>query len=147
MGVVDDVVAYLTAQGLVGGNTGWPVLRRHMTDQPLTVGGAVPDQLVVVAEDGGTAPEMKASFGIGDAAIEDPAVLVTVRGAAWDGDGTYAKAAGILAALHGLRGVQLVASGTTYLRTRAQTPEPIFAGFDDAGRPRHTLSVMFMRFV
>lgn len=147
MGVVDDVTTYLTAQGLVGGNTGWPVVRRRMTDAPLTVGGAVPDQLVVVAEDGGPAPELSATSGIGDSAIEDPAVLVTVRAAAWDGDGSRTKAAAILSALHGLRNVQLVAAGTKYLRLRAQTPEPIFTGYDETGRPIHTVSVMLMRFV
>lgn len=147
MSAVDDVVAYLTTQGLVGGASGWPVVRRRLTDAPLTVGGPVPDQLVVVAEDGGTAPEMSANQGVGDSALEDPAVLVTVRAAAWDGDSSRIKATAILVALHGLLGVQLVPSGQFYLRLRAQTPEPIFAGFDDIGRPRHTVSIMLMRFV
>jgi len=147
MSVVTDVVAYLTAQGIVGGSTGWPIQRRRLDDTPTTPGAAVPDQLVVVQEDGGQAPEIHASAGIGDAAIGDPAVLVTVRGKAWDGDGSLAKAVALHTALHGLRNVQLVTNGTTYLRLRAQTPEPVFAGFDDAGRPRHTFSIMLMRFV
>jgi len=131
---VDDVFTFIGAGGspLAGGNSGWSLVRRKMGDDPIE------DQVVVVAEDGGVLPEIKANSGIGDAAVKDPGVLVTVRAAQWDGDASKAKAAAILAALHGQRNVTL--GSTVYYRVRALTPEPIFAGFDDTGRPRHTVA-------
>lgn len=133
MSRVDDVVAYLTAQTLAGGSTGWDLILRKMGDTPIK------DQVVVVSEDGGPEPEIKTAAGIGSAAVGDGGVLITVRAKEWDGNTSKAKAVAILAALHGLRNVQLVGGGTTYYRIRALTPEPVFAGFDDTGRPRHTV--------
>ena len=98
------------------------------------------DQAVVVAEDGGPSGEIHTASGMGDSAIQDRGVMVMVRAAAWDGDASRTKAAAILAALHGLRNVQLVSGGTLYYRVRAMTPEAVFAGFDDTGRPRHTIA-------
>ena len=138
MSAIDDVFTYLgpsPGQGLAGGVTGWALVRRRMGDPPTFT-----DQAVVVAEDGGRSPEIKAASGIGNAAIQDPGVMVMVRAGAWDGDACKAKAAAILAALHGLRNVQLVVAGITYYRVRAMTPEPVFAGFDETGRPRHTIA-------
>ncbi len=138
MSAVDDVFTYLgpsPGQGLAGGATGWALVRRRMGDPPTFA-----DQAVVVAEDGGPTPEIKAASGIGAAAVQDPGVLVTVRAGAWDGDASKVKAAAILAALHGKLNIQLVSGGTTYYRVRAMTPEPIFAGFDETGRPRHTIA-------
>lgn len=137
MSVVDDVMVYIVAQNspaIVGGATGWDIFRRRMTDEPSK------DQVVVVSEDGGPEPEIKTSVGIGNAAVSDAGVLVSVRGKQWDGDSSKNKAFEIWTLLHGKRNIQLVApSGTTYYRIRALTPEPIFAGFDDTGRPRHTV--------
>lgn len=133
MPAVDDVFAYLVAQNLVKGSTGWAALRRKMDD-------AVPDRLVVVGEDGGPAPEMPATVGLGSAALADPGVLVSVRAGAWDSDVSRAKGMAILQALHGLRNVELVSGGALYYGIRAQTPEPVFAGYDDRGRPLHTIS-------
>lgn len=138
MSAVDDVFTYLgpsPGQGLAGGATGWALVRRRMGDPPTFT-----DQAVVVAEDGGPSPEIKATSGIGNAAIQDPGVIVMVRAGAWDGDACKAKAAAIFAALHGKLNIQLVSGGTLYYRVRALTPEPIFAGFDDTGRPRHTVA-------
>ena len=132
MGVVADVYSYLEAQGLAGGSTDWALVRRRLVDDPAV------DQLVVLTEDGGLAPEIAESSGIGDSALQDTGIQVMVRAGPWDGDAGAAKAQEILDALHGLRDTTLGA--TTYRRVRAQTPEPIFLGFDDRGRPRHTMS-------
>lgn len=137
MGAVDDLYAYLVAEGLAGGSTGWPLYRRRMTDDP------VPDQVVVVTENGGGVPELPSEVGIGDSALADPGVQVAVRGKAWDGDASASKAAEIFAALHGQFGVTM--GSTTYLRVQAQTPEPLFIGFDARGRPQHTCSYLLLR--
>jgi hypothetical protein len=138
MSAVDDVFTYLgpsPGQALAGAGTGWALVRRYMGDPP-----EFTDQAVVVGEDGGPPPEIKAAAGIGNAAVQDPGVLVMVRAKARDSDVTKAKAAAIFAALHGKLNIQLVASGITYYRVRALTPEPVFAGFDETGRPRHTIA-------
>lgn len=137
MSAVDDVYAYLGPSpgvALAGAGTAWDLQRRRITDAPEK------DQVVVVSEDGGPPPGMKATAGVGDVALVDAGVHVSVRASQWDGDASKAKALAILTALHGQRNVQLVASGVTYYRIRALTPEPVFAGFDVAGRPRHTVS-------
>lgn len=132
---VDDVFAYLTAQNLL--QSPWQGVKRRMLDTP--------DQLVVMQEDGGSMNEQFSSVGIGDSALKDPGVLVTVRGLAWDGNASFAKAQAIRAALHGLRSVSLVVSGDIYLGITALTPEPIFVGFDGNGRPIHTISFRLLR--
>lgn len=136
MSAVDDVFTFLgpnPGQGLAGTGTGWALVRRRLGDPP-----DFTDQAVVVAEDGGPVPEIKAASGLSSVAYADPGVHVTVRAGAWDGDASKAKAAAILAALHGLRNA--VVGAVTYTRVKALTPEPIFAGFDDVGRPRHTIA-------
>lgn len=136
---VNDLYLFLEAQGLAGGSTGWDLVRRRMMDEP------VDNQVVVLAEDGGVAPEIKETSGLGDTALEDPAVLVTVRANEWDSDASRAKAGDIMAALHGQRNITV--GQTTYLRIVAQTPEPIFAGFDEKGRPLHTISFRMLGLV
>lgn len=138
MATVDDVYAFISAAGLAGGATGWTLVRRRMLDDTGL------DQIVVVGEDGGVIPEIPdVSGSLGDAALSDPGVLVSVRAGAWDGDASLAKAEAILAALHGLRNTTV--GGVPYLRVRALTPEPIFAGFDDRGRPIHTVAFRLLR--
>ena len=139
MGAVADVGTYLTAQGLVGGLTGWDLIRRRIMDTP------VKDTVVVLMEDGGPPPEYKPvggdaedAFGIGDAALKDVGVHVLVRAQEWDSDASLAKAQAIFDALHGRRGITL--GSTMYLRIAAMTPEPIFTGYDEQGRPRHTIA-------
>ncbi len=135
MGVVSDVYTYLVDEGLAGGSTEWALThRRKMTDVATGVG----DQLVVLTEDGGASPEIAESAGIGDSALMDPQVLVTVRAGAWDGDASFDQAQAIHDALHGQRNITV--GSKTYLRVRALTPEPVFSGFDDKGRPEHTIS-------
>jgi len=132
VGAVSDVFTFLEAQGLAGGSTAWDLLRRRQMDAPTS------NQLVVVSEDGGAAPEIAATSGIGDSALQDPAVQVFVRAGPWDGDAAAAKAQAIFDALHGQRNITVGAHA--YLRVRAMTPEPVFLGFDDQGRPGHTIS-------
>jgi hypothetical protein len=141
MAAIDDVFEYIKAQAIAGGNTGWNLLRRRITD-------TTSDQLVVVAEDGGPEPEIPTAGGIGDSAQEDPAVMVTVRAKAWDGDASRDKADDVLLALHGKFDIVLAPpNGDRYLRIRAQTPAPIFAGYDEQGRPLHTISFRMLRLV
>lgn len=135
MGAVDDVYNHILSSGIAGNATGWTLLRRRIMDGP-----AVGDQIVVIAEDGGALNEISASEGIGDAALYDTGVLVTVRGKAWDGDASGAKAQRILDLLHGLRNAVVGADDQRYLRVAAMTPEPVFAGYDDTGRPLHTIA-------
>lgn len=132
MPTVNDVSSFLEQEGLVGGSSGWDVVRRRLSDQP------IPDQVVVVSEDGGPPPEIPADEGLGDSALADRGVLVTVRAAAWDSDASSEKASAILTALHGLRSTTV--GSTLYYRVRALTSEPVFAGFDNAGRPVHTIA-------
>lgn len=142
MGVVDDVYFFLEEQGLAGGSTEWDLFRRRIMDSPSQA------QAVILSEDGGPQPDMATNAGIGDAAIEDPGVLITVRAEQWDGDSSKEKAAEILEALHGLRSVVLGGSGApTYLRVRALTPEPMWAGYDDQGRPQHTVAFRLLKLV
>lgn len=140
MSTVDELFTFIEDQGLAGGSTEWTLLRRRIMDAPAN------DRLVVVTEDGGLEAEIAAQEGIGDAALADPAVMVTVRAEAWNGDATAQKAAAIFAALHGRQGT-LISGGASYLRVRAQTPEPVFAGYDERGRPMHTVSFRLLRAV
>ena len=140
MGVVADVQTYLEAQGIIGGVTGWKSLRRAIVDGP----GDLPsdfDQMVSIREDGGFAAEVKAAQGIGDAAIGRPAVLVTVRAKKADGDASGAKAQEIFSALNSLIGT--IGDGS-YLVVNARTSEPVFVGFDERGRPLHTIGFVLM---
>lgn len=132
MSAVDDVFTFLTVGGYAGGSSDWDLLRRRTMDSPAR------DQLVVVMEDGGPLPEIPATEGIGDCAMEDLGILVRVRAGAWDGDASEVKAAEIRDALHGLRSTTI--GSRQYLRARALTGEPVFAGFDDTGRPHHTVA-------
>jgi hypothetical protein len=131
MGLVEDVQVYLAAQNLIDGATGWPSVRRRVFD-------GLGDRLVVITEDGGAQPELPADAGIGDAAFEDPAVQIRVRGEPWDSDASYDKARAIAGALHGLYNVPM--NGTTYLRVGRQSV--VFNAFDDdKSRPNHTISI------
>lgn len=139
MAAVDDVYSYILAQNLAGGATGWTLIKRRVMDAPAA------DQLVVVSEDGGERSEQSAPSGIGDSALREPGVLVTVRAGAWDGNASLSKANAIRSALHGLRGTSLVGGGVVYFGVRAMTPEPVFAGFDGTGRPMHTIGFRLLR--
>jgi hypothetical protein len=137
MGAVADVQSYLETQGIIGGSTGWVSSRRRLHD-----GDGSLDKIVVVTEDGGGTPEFKASSGLGDAAIKRPAVQVMVRGEEWDSDASLAKAQAIFTALHSVTGT--IGAGS-YLGVHARTSEPIFAGFDERGRPLHTISFVLVK--
>lgn len=137
MSTVSDLFTYLESEGIAGGVTSWGLVRRRMHDDQ--------DQLVALTEDGGPMPEIGATEGIGDSAVTDPSVLVSVRGAPWDGDAAQAKAEEVMEALHGLLGVTL--GSTRYDRIAANTAAPVFAGFDKNGRPLCTISFRCMRSV
>lgn len=142
MSAVDDVFAYLQAQTIGGTTSDWALLRRRMLDDSTAA------QALAVQEDGGPEPEMPAAEGIGDSALAEAGVLVTVRAKAWDGDASRAKAQAVIDVLHGLRGVQLAGNTSrTYLAVRALTSEPVFAGFDDQGRPKHTVALRLQYFL
>lgn len=130
MGVVDDVQDRLQAQGLIDGATGWPSVRRYLHEDS--------DQLVVLTEDGGPPPEMTAASGLGETAETDAGIQVRVRAEPGDSDASFSRAKAIYDDLHGLKGVTL--GSTDYHRVAALSPEPVFMGFDDEGRPEHTIS-------
>lgn len=138
MSLIGDLQSYLEDEGIAGGTTGWLLLRRRVVD----AADQSMDQLVVLTEDGGPAPEIGAGEGIGDAAVMDLSIHVLVRAAAWDGDASAAKVAEIEAALHGK--LDVLIGSTRCLRVAAQAPQPVFIGFDDLGRPRHTQSFRFL---
>jgi hypothetical protein len=140
MGIVADVHAYLgtLSPEVIDGSTEWPSVRRRVND-------ALGHQLVVITEDGGLEPETPAATGLGDSALAEPAVQVRVRGEPWDGDGALAKAQEIYDALHGLLGATM--GSTHYMRVKAQTPEPVFIGYDEKGRPEFTVSFRAQRSV
>lgn len=138
MGRVDDVQDHLQSESIVDGATGWPSVRRleyEPTDND-------DDRLVIISEDGGTPPEIAAASGIGDSALGDGGVQVRVRGPKHDSDASRSKAQEILDELHGQLGATI--GSTTYHRVRAQTDEPVFAGWDDDERPSHTISFLLL---
>ncbi len=134
---VNDVYRYIETSLI---DTTWSLVRRRLMDSD-----GVLDQLIVVAEDGGGIAEEPSATGIGDAALREVGVLVTVRAAAWDGDSSFAKANAIRSALHGQRNISLTAAGDTYFGIRALTPEPVFTGFDGQSRPIHTIAFRLLR--
>lgn len=136
MGAVSDVQSHLSSQGLIDGATGWPSTRRRESDE-LGEG-----QQVILTEDGGPAPEQPASSGLGSEALSDPGVQVRCRGARGDGDASYDRCKQIRDDLHGRRDETL--GSTYYFRVRA-LGEIAFAGFDDQGRPNHTIAFRLMR--
>lgn len=131
MGAVQDLQTRFQNQSLMDGSTGWTSVRRRIHDD-------AGDQIVVLTEDGGPTPEVSRASGMGDKALKSPAVQVLVRGNPWDGDGSESKAQALYDDVHGLNSTAI--NGTTYLSVRARTPHPIFAGYDDNGRPQHTIS-------
>ena len=133
MGAVADVQTFLESAGIIDGATGWPSVRRRVHDGS--------DQQVVITEDGGLPPMVPAATGMGDGALKIPAVHFSVRGEEWDGDASAAKAQEIMDALIGADGT---IGSTHYLVVSAQTASPIFIGFDDKGRPRHTIAFKMM---
>ncbi|MFW6202562.1 MAG: minor capsid protein [Gemmatimonadota bacterium] len=130
-----DVQSYLQAQSLVDGETGWTSTKRHLHDDA--------DQVVALTDDGGPPPEIATSSGLGDQAIADVGVQALVRAARLKADDSYDKAEAIRDALHGLTDTTLGA--TRYIRVRAMTSEPVFAGFDSNGRPTHTIAFRLLR--
>ena len=132
MSVVNDVHAYLA--NAIGGE----IFRRREADLP-----EMGDAITVIYEDGGAPPEMPAAAGIGDSALGEVGVLITCRAGPWDGDASRTRAQACLDALHGLKAVTL--GNTYYLGVRALTTEPVFAGFDATGRPRHTVAFRLLR--
>jgi hypothetical protein len=135
MSLVADVQSYLAALDIIDGSSEWPSVRRHAHDDTA--------RLVVLTEDGGGEPETPSPTGIGDSAMMEPAVQVLVRGDPQDSDAAEAKAAEIFVALHGL--LQTEVGTMTYARIKAQTPGPLFIGFDESGRPEFTISFRAVR--
>ena len=138
MGVVADVQTYLEAQGIIGGVTGWKSMRRAIVDGP---GDDTFDQLVSIREDGGFAAEVKAAQGLGDAAIGRPAVHITVRAKKAKSSASEAKAAEVFSALNSFIGTM---GESSYLVVNARTSCPVFVGFDERGRPLHTIGFVLM---
>ncbi|MFP3947153.1 MAG: minor capsid protein [Longimicrobiales bacterium] len=128
--LVSDLQTYLAAQGIVDGDTDWVSTRHQPHD-----GQA---RLVTIAVDGGPAPEVGTSQGLGSAAARNPGVQVRCRGRAGKGDEAEAKAREILDHLHGRTGVTM--DGTRYWGIEAVTSDPIEVGADDNNRPEFSIS-------
>lgn len=130
MGAVADVQTRLQNQNIVDGATGWTSYRRYFPDEA---------KVVSISEDGGFAPEIGVSTGLGDTSFGDPGVQVMVRASkAGGGDESFSKAEEIRSDLHGKRDIDI--DGTTYLRIIALTSEPVHAGYDENGRSIHTIA-------
>lgn len=132
MSVVDDVIAYLDAQGVLDGSTGWPSSPRLVHDDS--------DRLVTIAEDAGPAPEL--AGGSFDGASKFEGVRVVVRGAPFEGDLAAARAVLIRDALHGLTATAL--GSTTYEGVWSLTSSPAWIGYDGNSRPEFSLSFRLM---
>ena len=135
MSLLMDLSAYLVAQTLAGGSTGWNLVRRRIVDEPDA------DQLIVLNEDGGST-EVPAVRGVGDAAMHDIGVQCLVRGPVGDSDASLTRAELLREHFHGK--LNLTMNGHVYLRAMARTPEPLFIGFDERSRPQHTISFLFL---
>lgn len=141
VGLVADVVAYLQSLSpeIMDGSTEWRSVMRNMND-------GMGDQLIVFREDGGTEPETPSEPGtMGDSALMEPSIHVTVRGRPQQGNVAVAKAQEIQDALHGLLRVQM--GSTHYMRVKAQMPEPLFYRYDERERPLVTQSFRALRAV
>lgn len=128
--LVGDLQTYLRAQGFVDGSTEWVSARHQPHDGQ--------DRLVVLSADGGPAPEVGASAGLGSAAARSPGVQVLCRGRAGKGDEAEAKARQILDHLNGRTGVTM--DGTYYWGVETVASDPIAVGADDNNRPQFTVS-------
>lgn len=129
MSLAKDMQTYLAAQSIIDDGTWASVRHMRHNDQ---------DRIVVFTADGGGAPEIGTSTGLGSEAFKDPAVQVYVRGRPNRGDDSEDKAQAIYDELHGQRGLTM--NGTRYDRIQAQTSGPIQVGFDEKNRPQHTIS-------
>jgi hypothetical protein len=107
----------------------WPSVQRVVHE-----GSA---RLVIITEDGGFEPETPSFAGIGDSAMEEPAVQVRVRGAKGEGVEAEAKMLEIRDALHGR--VREAVGYTNYMRVKAQSGV-LYIGMDAKERPEFTLS-------
>lgn len=136
MGIVTDVQDFLENESLIGGGTGWVSVQRLLHDDE-------GDRIVVISEDGGPLPEVPSAGGVGEAALADVGVHFMVRAGPEDSEASFDMAQAILDALHGT--IHATLNGQEYIRGRALTGEPIFAGFDDRRRPTHTIAFRFLR--
>jgi hypothetical protein len=132
---VRDLQAYLMAEGLIDGSSGWPSSRSGAHDDS--------ERLVVFAPDGGSSPEIPAVSGIGDTAMQDPAVHVTVRGAVGERDEAEEAMEALRFAAHGKTSTSM--GSILYFRVAARS-EPVMY-FDDRNRPNFTVSFRMMSLV
>jgi hypothetical protein len=142
MSAVSDVQTHLQYMGLVDitmsdAPDDWPSVRRRAHDES--------HRLVVLTEDGGVPPETPADAGIGSSALASPRVQVRVRAEPWNGDASEQKATEIIRELHGRQAITM--GETLYMLVTALTDEPVFMGYDDNGRPEHTVSFDLTRAV
>jgi hypothetical protein len=118
MALLENLATYLTAQGYVGGATGWSYSIGRVL--------AEPDQLVTLSRFAGRFPDP----GTG---LERPGVQIRVRAA------DYATAEAKALAL--LRGLQLRPPGTiTGVRYMHAEAGPIPLGEDENGRPEFSVN-------
>ena len=119
MALLDDVAAFLDAQGVTGGATGWTAFKSFVPPSP--------DQVVVVTETGGGEPDQTD----GDR-FEEITFQVRVRGAPMDYAGARAKAREVYLALND------AALGADYVYCYATQAGPAPLGYDSNDRPELT---------
>lgn len=117
MALLDEIGDYLTAQGLVGGATGWTLALSQMPTSP--------DKIVAIFETPGRAPLPRVEMDM-------PAFQVRVRGTVRGYADARTKLAAVQAVLHGLANTSL--SGVYYVSILAQG-SAISMGNDENNRP------------
>ncbi|MFW6079002.1 MAG: minor capsid protein [Gemmatimonadota bacterium] len=127
MALLEDVSTRLADQGVVGGATGWTVVRDAMPSGP--------DQVVVVTETPGEAPGTRTE-------IDRPHLQARTRGAEDAGrSAARSKAGDVYDALHGFTGT---IDGTYYIGIYAMQT-PFFLRVDENDRYEYGVNFRILR--
>jgi len=125
MALLDDIGDFLTAQGVVGGATGWTLRLSHLTPTP--------DKVVVVYETPGLAPDQTVGLG-----AEFPGIQVRARASALDYESLRSKLQDIYNVLNN-------ATISGYVYCYAQQSGPLPMGLDENERPGMVWNYQLMK--
>lgn len=125
MPLLDEIGDYLTAQGAVGGSSGWALMKADMP--------ATPDKVVSLFETGGARGEPRYP-------LTRERFQVRVRGAERHAaTGAYSAARAKIAAIRALlHGASKLVLGSTWYNLILELGAPIPIGYDENGRPEIT---------
>lgn len=133
--MVDDVLDFLVAEGLVGGATGWTVAYGHLPPTP--------DQVIAVFETPGLPPEA-APAGSTETEYDEPGFQIRGRGATFGMAALRILMGQIYRALH--KSSLAPATGDpAYVFVFAEQSGPLTLGLDDDSRPSLTWNFRCMR--